>query len=281
MELNCKKFEVMNYTLKKSETIRKLPFTAQYLQYQLADGTIIQPSDTVRDLGVLLSNDCSMSPHVNQMLMSARKVSAWVFSVFRTRSVEPMMQLYKTMVRSKLEYCCPVWDPSKIQDIEAIEKIQQNFTKRLSNCQNLNYWERLKKLKLMSLQRRRERYIIIHTWKIVHGHAPNDIGMEFKSNSRRGLKAVVPSLYPKAQTSMSTHYHNSFGVKAARLWNLLPKEVNEKCDLESFKASLGKFLDSFPDTPPTSGYTAINNNSLEQWNLQKKSTNQGLERLTC
>ena len=150
MELNGKKFEVLNYTLNKSENLRKLPFSAQYLQYQLSDGTIIQPSETVRDLGVLLSNDCSWSPHVNQMLISARKVSAWVFSVFRTRSVEPMLQLYKTMVRSKLEYCCPVWDPSKIQDIEAIEKIQRNFTRRLSNCKNLNYWDRLKNLKLMS-----------------------------------------------------------------------------------------------------------------------------------
>ena len=185
------------------------------------------------------------------------------------------------MVRSKLEYCCPVWDPSKIKDIEAIEKIQRNFTKRLLNCQNLNYWERLQKLQLLSLQRRRERYIIIHTWKIANGHAPNDIAMEFQYNSRRGLKAIVPSLNSKAQTSMSTHYNNSFGVKAARLWNILPKEVNEKPDLDSFKASLGKFLSSFPDTPPTSGYTALNNNSLEQWNIQKRSTIQGLERLAC
>ena len=136
---------------------------------------------------------------------------------------------------------------------------------------------RLKRLQLMSLQRRRERYIIIHTWKIINGAAPNDINMEFKENTRLGIKAIIPKINTKAQTSVSTHYFNSFGVKAARLWNILPKEVNEKCTLDSFKNSLGGFLSRIPDTPPTSGYTAANNNSLIQWNTQRISTHRGSE----
>ena len=40
------------------------------------------------------------------------------------------------------------------------------FTYKITEVQHLNYWERLRELKLYSLQRRRERYIIIHIWKI-------------------------------------------------------------------------------------------------------------------
>ena len=104
---------------------------------------------------------------------------------------------------------------------------------------------------------------------MINGLAPNDINMQFKESSRHGIKATVPAFNKKAQCSISTLYKNSFGVKAAKLWNLLPKEVNTIQVLEIFKSSLAKFLKGFPDTPPTKGYTAITNNSLLEWTLQK------------
>ena len=121
-----------------------------------------------------------------------------------------MLTLYKTMVRSKLKYCCPVFNPDKTGDIETSESIQRHYTRRISGCQNLDYWERLQKLDLLSLQRRRERYILIHSWKMKNGLAPNDINMQFKESSRHGIKAIVPAFNKKTQCS----------------WNLLPKEVN-------------------------------------------------------
>ena len=72
--------------------------------------------------------------------------------------------------------------------------------------------------------------MIIHVWKILHGHAPNDIGMEFQQQHRRGVKAIVPLFRNAAQKSVSTVYDNSFGVKAARLWNILPQDVNKQTD---------------------------------------------------
>ena len=127
----------------------------------------IYPVDVVRDLGVILSSDCSWSPQVNNTVKEARKMASWVLSVFRDRSPFLMLTLFKSMVRSKLEYCCPVWNPSKVWDIHAIENIQRQFTRKISSCKDIGYWERLKKLDLLSLQRRRERYMIIHVWKML------------------------------------------------------------------------------------------------------------------
>ena len=45
---------------------------------------------------------------------------------------------------------------------QAIEAIQQTFTYKITEVHHLNYWERLQELKFYSLQRRRERYIIIY-----------------------------------------------------------------------------------------------------------------------
>ena len=269
MQLNETKFEVINYKLNKSLLLRELPFSNEDYSYRLTNGETIEPTQTVRDLGVLLSNDCSWTPHIHQMLKTAKKMASWVFSVFSDRSPFLMLTLFKTMVRSRLEYCCPVWNPRKITDIEAIENVQRNYTRRILGCQQLDYWDRLKKLDLLSLQRRRERYILIHTWKMANDLAPNDIKMVFKENARHGIKAIVPPLNNKSQRSVATHYENSFGVNAARLWNLLPRQVNSLTALGPFKVSLARFLEMFPDTPPTKGYTAITNNSLLEWNLQK------------
>ena len=124
-------------------------------------------------------------------------------------------------------------NPHKINDInKAIENIQRNFTRRINGCQALDYWARLRKLGIMSLQRRLERFIIIHKWKILNGRAPNDINMLFKDTLRHGKRAIVPPMNNSAQRSVASHYENSFGISAAKLWNVLPANVN-KCILLS------------------------------------------------
>ncbi|KAL5262155.1 hypothetical protein ACHWQZ_G007751 [Mnemiopsis leidyi] len=270
MLLHEDKFEFLSYRTPASKTIAEaLPFMADVNNYTTSNGTTLDKSSLVRDLGVIMSEDLSWSPHINLMVDQANQIASWVLGVFKDRTKPVMMQLYKSLIRSRVEYCCPLWNPTKIADIHAIESIQRNFTRRISGLKNMNYWDRLKELNLSSLQRRRERYMIIHVWKILHGVCPNDIKMVFKDNSRLGTKVVVPPLTKTATALAKTLYDNSFGVKAGRLWNTLPRDVNTQCKLECFKAKLGSYLDSFPDNPPTPGYTASNPNSLIDWFSQR------------
>ena len=134
-----------------------------------------------------------------------------------------------------------------------------------AGCKNLDYWERLKSLKLLSLQQRRERYCIIQVWKMLHGLAPNTIKMTFYEQNRLGMKVTLPPVNNKAQISVRTDYENSFRIKASRLWNMLPKHVNTADSLDAFKRVLGDYLKKIPDTPPVPGYTAANRNSLLDW----------------
>ena len=96
------------------------------------------------------------------------------------------MTLYKSLIRSKLEYCCLVWSPIRKADICSLEAIQRSFTARIITLKGLTYWERLRSMKLMSVQRRRERYVVLHMWKIYCGIVPNEVGVEFYSNDRLG-----------------------------------------------------------------------------------------------
>ena len=123
MELHEKKFEVVSYSLNTSKTLQQLPFYPLTVEYSTPCGHVIDPQASVRDLGVYVSNDRSWSPHVEKTVQGARKMAAWTLSAFRDRSAFVMLTLYKSLVRSKLEYCCPVWSSSKVSDIQKLENV--------------------------------------------------------------------------------------------------------------------------------------------------------------
>ena len=113
-----------------------------------------------------------------------------------------MMTLFNSLIRSRLEYLSPLWNPSKIEDIKTLEGVQRLFTSKISGLAQYTYWERLQKLKLMSLQRRRERFIIINIWKIFNGISPNYLNIKKTISDRRGLRAVVPALSKNSHSTL-------------------------------------------------------------------------------
>ena len=269
MELHEKKFEFLCYQLPENKTISEaLPFMNSYLKYTTPSGINIERTPLVRDLGVTLSDGLTWTHHISNMVKSARKNASWTLGVFSDRSKTVMLQLYKSLIRSRLEYCSPLWNPSDLQHIRSLEDVQRYYTRRISGMSTLSYWERLSVLKLQSLQRRRERYIIIYTWKIIMEMVPNDINLKFVQNKRLGTRAVVPSLNRTASKKALTSYDNSFAVKATQLWNILPASTKTFESLDKFKVSLSTYLDSFPDQPPVTGYSMINRNSLLDWATQ-------------
>ena len=266
MALHEDKFELLSYRTPRSKLLQELPMTAEWEQYTTSSGQDILPSNKVIDLGVHLSPDIRWATQVSEAVQSANKMANWVISVFTDRSKVVMLTLFKTMVRSRLEYSCPVWNPSLMADIKKLESSQRACTRHISGCYGLSYWQRLKFLDLMSLQRRRERYAIIHVWKIITGLAPNDINIESNEHIRLGVRCRVPPLPKRAPAYAKSIYDSSFAVTGPKLWNILPRSVTCAPSLESFKSRLtSHIMGSYPDQPPVPGYTSPNSNSLLDW----------------
>ena len=265
MALHEDKFELLVHKHCPQNTLLDHPFAILTQVYQVSDGNMLYPSKMVKDLGVMVSADLSWSPHVTLIAERARKVAAWVLSAFKTRNKVTMLTLYKSLIRSHLEYCCPLWNISKSADIQQLEGVQRTFTTRIDGIQHLNYWQRLKALNLMSLQRRRERYTIIHMWKVLHGKCPNNVNIQFSATLRHGQKAVIPTLNKSSSQRNQTLYDNSFAVIGPRLWNLIPPNMHTIEDPLHFKEMLTTFVKSFPDEPLVAGYSCRNGNSLLDW----------------
>jgi len=254
MELNINKFQLLQHG-KNAEL--KIP-------YQLQSGSDLIASKVVKDLGVFVDSNLNWKAHIQTKVNDAAKKAGWVLRTFTTRDKDTMLLLFKSYVRSVVEYCCPLWSPHLVGEITKVEGVQRTFTSKISGCQTLNYWERLKKLDLYSLQRRRERYMIILVWKMEHLLIPNVASLEFRQSGRRG--ATCKRLLGSSKySSTNTTIFNSFSSVAPAMYNLVPAQVKNCSTLPIMKLELDRWLQSIPDTPPTPGYLAVNRNSLLEW----------------
>jgi len=80
-----------------------------------------------------------------------------------------MISLYKTLVRSHVEYCVGAWSPYHKKDKELLEKVQRRFTKMIMNMEGLSYEDRLQSLKLWPLEERRNRQDLLELFKVAKG----------------------------------------------------------------------------------------------------------------
>ena len=118
-------------------------------------------------------------------------------------------------------------------------------------------------LSLYSLQRRRERYMIMYVWRILESLTPNfndsKGGISAYWNARRGRMCDVPAVRGQAAAAFRQIRYSSFGIVGPRLFNMLPKELRNitDCPLDLFKRKLDEFLKTVPDEPLVSGYTSF------------------------
>ena len=130
-------------------------------------------------------------------------------------------------------------------------------------CQE--YHERLKAMRITSLQRRFERYKIFHIKKILNDKVSNiGIGILHDCNHRNGLMMETMN----AKTSKLRKA--TFQFSAPRIFNNLPKDLrNFIGSCETFKIHLDSFLDMILDIPRICMGTKYHSNSLEtmlsQW----------------
>jgi len=228
--------------------------------YINSDMDIINPSRNVRDLGIYMSSDCSFDHHVAQLCNKCRNLAGWILRTFVTRDPITMLTLFKSLVLSRLDYASQLWSPHKLKDIYLIENVQRYFTKQIAGMRDLTYQERLKSLRLSSVQRRRDRYCIIYVWKIVEGLVPNfadPITCIF--SDRRGRSLAMSHI---STGRLGTLAYNSFRWRSVRMFNALPKAIKNlsSCTIGSFKSQLDHYLRNIEDTPCQPGY----NNSLDR-----------------
>merc|ERR1712219_35097 len=148
MEFNENKFEQMSHGYTKN---------VGRGTYKTKSGLKREENKTVKDLGILTSKDVSFADHLDELVLSSNIKAGLLLRTFNTREAELLM-MFNSYIRSKLDYCCLIWNPEKKEDTDKIERIQRSFTVKIKGLEEMDYHERLKTLNTHSLERRRERF---------------------------------------------------------------------------------------------------------------------------
>ena len=95
-------------------------------------------------------------------------MSGWALRTFSARDKNTMLTLWNSQIRPVMDYCSPLWSPRpwNYKEIDFLEETQRTFTRQINGMEELDYAQRLKALKLYSIQRRNDCYKLIYAYKI-------------------------------------------------------------------------------------------------------------------
>ena len=275
MEFNSDKFQAIRF----AEI-----FQPCYYSNNIAQN--IDHTSIVKDLGIYLSNDLNFEQHIRVVTNRGKQIAGWILRVFSTRNPGVMLTLLKQLIYPTIEYCSILWSPSEQQLINLLESIQRNFLKKIQTQNHNNitdYWDHLEQFKLYSLQRRRERYAIIYTWKVIHNIYPdpgmhlNQISQDHKQHPNEGIHINIHQ-----RNDITVHHQSdklpkwlkdkSILETCCKLYNCLPLELRLSLEqtvqpsVNGFKTCLDNWLSTIPDQPtiPTRQRPARTNSILHQ-----------------
>lgn len=188
------------------------------------------------DLGVIVNSENKSTDQVTAAVKKARRMLAMLNRTFSKMSPEVFLPAYSALVRSQLEYCVQAWSPHLLGDVQKLERVQRAATRLVPGLRGLSYEDRLNRLNLFSLERRRVRGDLIQVFKMLNGSSRIPVDKFFKprpAGNRRGHHLMF--FKPQTRTSLRA---SSFEIRVINPWNALPSEIVSSPSLMIFKSRL-------------------------------------------
>ena len=196
-----------------------------------------------KDLGVTIDDRLKFKEHVALSTAKANRVVGVIRRTFDHLTEKMFVQLFKSLVRPLLEYGHSIWQPDQIGLCREIERVQKRATKLLSHLKEKPYSERLKALKLPSLEHRRKRGDMIEVFKYVNNFydVKSPKLSKAKNEQLRGNSKKLEKT--RCNTSIRLNY---FSNRCINDWNNLPDSVVNAETINSFKNRLDEHWKNLP-----------------------------------
>ena len=211
------------------------------------------PLSAVRDLGVYVDADVTMSAHVTTTIRACFAALQQIRSVRRSLMQDALLTLIWSLVITKLDFCC-----SALTGVSGL--LMQRLQSVLNAAARLVFSVRrsehttplLRELHWLKVPERIQYRLYVLTHQCLHGTAPPylaetlQLTTEVHVDARCRLRSASTSTLIVPSTRLSTLGDRAFPVAAARAWNTLPASVD---------AVIGRLpsaaeTNTFPGFPP-------------------------------
>ena len=162
---NAEKTEVILFTSRftKTPNIEKLFF----------DSTVIELTEKVRDLGVILDKSLTPTYHINE---TCRKATNAIRSIGRIRKYltnENLKLLVNALVISRLDYCNSILYGLPKRELDKLQRVQNTAARLITGTKQYDHIKpAFQKLHCLPVESRIIFKVILITFKILHGLSP-------------------------------------------------------------------------------------------------------------
>ena len=212
--------------------------------------TILKSDRHEKDVGIIFTNDLKFSNHIDQIVNKSYRILGLLINTFNQIDLDTYRTLYCSFVRPLLEFAAPVWNPYMQKDIDKLERVQRKATKLAPGLKNLCYEDRLKILRLTTLEERRRRGDLIQIFKIVKGfdvvnwHKPLRFFRE-QTGHTSSINTRGHHLKFSRDNFKINCRHHFFTNRVANAWNSLPTDCVETNSLDLFKSKIDNLYERY------------------------------------
>ena len=206
----------------------------------LTDGSYLDISDEVYNLGVILDSRLTFSSHITSSIAQGYHLIRNIAGIRKYLSIEHLRTLVNSIIIAKVDNCNSLLYGISAHDSGRLQKFQ-------NSCARLIYRKRkydhvsgiLRELHWLPSEARTYFKILCYVYKCIHGLAPSYLADLIVIRRDHNLTLDVP----RCQSHIGDR---AFSCAGPRLWNALPVDLRMIDTLAKFKSHIKHLLfDSF------------------------------------
>ncbi|RVE54942.1 hypothetical protein evm_000309 [Chilo suppressalis] len=228
---------LVEFNAKKTQVCAFMAKTSPFLSCPPLQCTTLELESSITMVG--MENCCDLNPknYIESVVKTASRKLGVLNKVRRFFTPEQLCLLYKTQVRSCVEYCSHLWDGSSKYMLDALDRLQQRAIRIIGDEEVTKHVE--------PLQLRRDVASLSAFYRLYHGECSEEL-----------FSLIPPSPFLQRTTSAGFRCHrltvatiptrtkkfgDSFLCRTIRKWNALPAHVfPSSYKLGSFKRGVKK-----------------------------------------
>jgi hypothetical protein len=208
-------------------------------------GSVISPSETVKNLGIIFDRCLSMKKHVSLL---CRNINFHLRNLWRIRRFidrSTCAHAVRSLILSRLDYGNSLLGGLSATETLRLQRLQNRaarlvyFVGRRTSAPPL-----LRELHWLPVQQRIEFKILVHVFNCLHGTSPiylQDL-LKYYKPGRQGLRSCQDKTRLEIPTTKKSFGDSAFYVLGPKLWNHLPCTIREARSVQCFKKLLKTHL---------------------------------------
>ena len=206
-------------------------------------GTSVLPVSAVRDLGVFIDADVTMSTHVTATVRACFAALRQIRSVRRSLSPDALLTLLRALVVSKVDYCNSVLAGISSAQLQRLQSVLNAAARLVFSARKSEHTTPLlRELHWLKVPERIQFRLCVLAYRCLNGTAPSYLAETLQKaadvDSRQRLRSAASSTLVVPPTRRATLGDRAFPVAAARAWNSLPPSVRAATSLQLFRREL-------------------------------------------